>query len=75
MHATTEAGIVFDNTDKFELDPPNTYPGKLCKFLYTRYKHFNISYQFKIFRRLQEKTVSTYNLNFISFSQESQPHL
>lgn len=24
---------------------------------------------------LQPKTVSTYNLNFISFSQESQPHL
>ena len=38
---TTEAGIVFDDKDKFELDPPNTYPGKLCKFLYTRYKHFN----------------------------------
>lgn len=38
---TTEAGIVFDDTDKFELDPPKTYPGKLCKFLYTRYRHFN----------------------------------
>lgn len=38
---TTEAGIVFDETDKFELEPPATYPGKLCKFLYTRYTHFN----------------------------------
>lgn len=38
---TTEAGIVYDDTDKFEAEPPKTYPGKLCKFLYTRYKHFN----------------------------------
>ena len=38
---TTEAGIVFDDSDRFELDPPKTFPGKLTKFLYTRYKHFN----------------------------------
>ena len=38
---TTEAGIVYDETDKFELDPPKTFPGKLCKFLFTRYKEFN----------------------------------
>lgn len=38
---TTEAGIVYDESDKFELTPPNTYPGKLTKFLYDRYKHFN----------------------------------
>lgn len=38
---TTEAGIVYDETDKFELDPPNTFPGKLTKFLYTRYTEFN----------------------------------
>lgn len=38
---TTEAGIVYDETDRFELTPPNTFPGKLTKFLYTRYKHFN----------------------------------
>jgi tagaturonate reductase len=31
---TTEAGIVLDESDKFELCPPNTYPGKLTKFLY-----------------------------------------
>lgn len=38
---TTEAGIVYDESDKFELIPPNTYPGKLTKFLYDRYKFFN----------------------------------
>lgn len=38
---TTEAGIVYDDTDKMELNPPKTYPGKLTKFLYERYKHFN----------------------------------
>lgn len=38
---TTEAGIVFNETDKFESNPPKTFPGKLCKFLYTRYTHFN----------------------------------
>jgi len=38
---TTEAGIVFDDTDKFELEPPATYPGKLTKMLYLRWKAFN----------------------------------
>lgn len=38
---TTEAGIVYDDTDKIELNPPKTYPGKLTKFLYERYQHFN----------------------------------
>jgi len=38
---TTEAGIVYDETDKFELCPPTSYPGKLCKFLYERYEAFN----------------------------------
>ena len=38
---TTEAGIVYDESDEFELTPPNTYPGKLTKFLFDRYKHFN----------------------------------
>ena len=37
---TTEAGIVFDDTDRFELNPPKTFPGKLTKFLYHRYKTF-----------------------------------
>ena len=38
---TTEAGIVFDATDKFELNPPKTFPGKLTKFLYHRFETFN----------------------------------
>lgn len=38
---TTEAGIVYDETDRMEFNPPKTYPGKLTKFLYERYKHFN----------------------------------
>ena len=38
---TTEAGIVYDETDTFEACPPNTYPGKLTKFLYARYKAFD----------------------------------
>lgn len=37
---TTEAGIVYDETDRFELTPPNTYPGKLTKFLYERFQAF-----------------------------------
>lgn len=37
---TTEAGIVYDESDKLELNPPKSYPGKLTKFLYERYKHF-----------------------------------
>lgn len=38
---TTEAGIVFDENDKYEMCPPSSYPGKLTKFLYERYKHFD----------------------------------
>lgn len=38
---TTEAGIVYDDTDRFEFTPPKTYPGKLTKFLYERYQHFD----------------------------------
>ena len=38
---TTEAGIIFDNTDRFELAPPKTFPGKLTKFLYHRYQTFH----------------------------------
>ena len=38
---TTEAGIVLDENDKFELTPPATYPGKLTKFLYERFKAFD----------------------------------
>ncbi len=38
---TTEAGIIYDETDRFEAEPPKSYPGKLCKFLYTRYTYFH----------------------------------
>lgn len=38
---TTEAGIVFDETDKFDACPPTTFPGKLTKFMYDRYQYFN----------------------------------
>ncbi len=38
---TTEAGIVLDETDRLELCPPNTYPGKLCKLLYERAQAFD----------------------------------
>lgn len=37
---TTEAGIVLDENDNFD-GLPTTYPGKLTKFLYERYKAFN----------------------------------
>lgn len=38
---TTEAGIVLDTNDRFELCPPNTYPGKLCKLLFERAEAFD----------------------------------
>lgn len=37
---TTEAGIVFDEGDQFEMNPPKTFPGKLTKFLFHRYQIF-----------------------------------
>lgn len=38
---TTEAGIVLDQEDRFELCPPRSYPGKLTKFLFERAEHFD----------------------------------
>ena len=38
---TTEAGIVLDETDRFDLCPPNTYPGMLTKFLFERAEAFD----------------------------------
>jgi len=38
---TTEAGIVYDDTDCIEFTPPKSYPGKLTRFLYERYQYFN----------------------------------
>ena len=37
---TTEAGIVYDASDKFTDCPPKTFPAKLTKLLWTRYKYF-----------------------------------
>lgn len=38
---TTEAGIVYDADDSFDLKPPRSFPGKLTQFLYHRYETFN----------------------------------
>ena len=38
---TTEAGIAFDANDKFDMQPPRTFPGKLTKLMYDRFRHFN----------------------------------
>ncbi len=38
---TTEAGIVFNDSDKLEDSHPSTFPAKLTKFLYERYNFFN----------------------------------
>ena len=38
---TTEAGIVYDETDKFDSLPAATYPGRLVQFLYERWQAFN----------------------------------
>lgn len=35
---TTEAGIVYDPESKFEQCPPNSFPAKLTKILYERFK-------------------------------------
>lgn len=37
---TTEAGIVYDEADSMESNPPDTYPGKLTKLLYERYIYY-----------------------------------
>lgn len=38
---TTEAGIAFDENDKLEDKPQNSFPGKLTSFLYKRFKAFD----------------------------------
>ena len=38
---TTEAGIVFNENDKFEEKKDVTFPAKLTQFLYERYTYFN----------------------------------
>ncbi|MDR2569541.1 MAG: tagaturonate reductase [Oscillospiraceae bacterium] len=37
---TTEAGIVYDGSDKIDAAPPDTFPGKIVAYLYRRFKHF-----------------------------------
>jgi tagaturonate reductase len=37
---TTEVGIVLDESDALDLNPPRSFPGKLTAFLYERYKAF-----------------------------------
>ncbi len=37
---TTEAGIAFDPSCRFDDTPPASFPGKLTRFLYERYTHF-----------------------------------
>ena len=37
---TTEAGIVFSSDDRLEDEPPATFPAKLTRFLYERYRRF-----------------------------------
>ena len=38
---TTEAGIVYDETDKFDTLPAVSYPGRLVQFLYERWQAFS----------------------------------
>ncbi|MDR0468990.1 MAG: glucuronate isomerase, partial [Peptococcaceae bacterium] len=37
---TTEAGIAYDENDKFSSSPPKSFPGKLTRFLFERYEAF-----------------------------------
>lgn len=36
---TTEAGITYDPDTRFEQTPPNSFPGKIVRFLYERWKN------------------------------------
>jgi tagaturonate reductase len=38
---TTEAGISWDESDKLDMAPQNSFPGKIASLLYARYKAFN----------------------------------
>lgn len=38
---TTEAGISYHDGDKFDDQPPKSYPAKLTRLLYERFTHFN----------------------------------
>lgn len=84
---TTEAGIVYDDSDRYDDMPPESYPGKLTKFLYERYMHFNgdkdkgliilpcelIENNGKILKEYIEKLSHKWNLDkeFITWVDES----
>lgn len=38
---TTEAGIAYDEGDKLDDAPPNSFPAKLTRLLYERFSHFH----------------------------------
>ncbi len=38
---TTESGIVFSNSEKEIAELPNTFPGKITKLLWDRFRHFD----------------------------------
>lgn len=38
---TTEAGISWDGSDTLDMEPQNSFPGKVASLLYKRFKHFN----------------------------------
>jgi tagaturonate reductase len=38
---TTEAGIIYDESDDISLSPPRSFPGKLTQLLYDRYRAFD----------------------------------
>jgi tagaturonate reductase len=38
---TTEAGIAFNDGDRYQDAPPSSFPAKLTRFLHHRYCHFN----------------------------------
>lgn len=38
---TTEAGIVYSPTDNLNDNPPESYPAKVCAYLYRRFQTFN----------------------------------
>lgn len=38
---TTEAGITFDENDRLDMKPQNSFPGKMTALLYQRFKTFN----------------------------------
>ncbi len=38
---TTESGIVFSADDRLDDEPPATFPAKLTRFLFERYRHFD----------------------------------